>query len=124
MDFHIPRIPSEVFMPPEHQVARGDYADVYYDRLTDAIIEFQERLDDDHEVAIRLVSFGQSVVIHVTDVGYRNPKLIVFYGLTQDGNPVELIQHVSQISFLLIAERKLDPNAAPRRIGFNRDDAS
>ncbi len=48
--------------------------------------------------------------------GIGGPDFVKFYGMNLDGNPVELIQHISQVSALLVAL----PNEedAPRRIGF------
>lgn len=122
--FVVPRIEIPHITPPEITVAENDYADVYHDRLLAAIGDFERNLDNDHEVAIRLVSFGQTVTFHVVGIGYRNPKLIVFHGVTDDGRPIELVQHVSQISFLLMAERKLNPSDAPHRIGFKTESAT
>nr|BDD43637.1 hypothetical protein 6 [Bacillaceae bacterium] len=93
-------------------------ASEFYKRLVEMINDFNNNLDDEHEVGMRLVSFGQSVQFHVEDLGYYDPSLIRFYGRTEDGSNIELIQHVSQISFLLMAVKKLDPDAPKRQIGF------
>jgi hypothetical protein len=82
------------------------------------IQDFEASLDKDHEVGIRLVSFGQTLVIHVHQVGYIQPNLVLFVGLTSDQQPVRLIQHQSQLSFLLMAVQRLDPNSEKRPIGF------
>jgi hypothetical protein len=52
------------------------------------------------------------------DIGYWNPSLISFQGRTDDGQPVELIQHVSQISILLMKLKRPDPSKPKRKIGF------
>lgn len=51
-------------------------------------------------------------------VGFLNLSLIVFKGALDNGNPVELVQHVSQLSFLLVAVKRVDPNQPKRKIGF------
>ncbi|MGD1717315.1 DUF6173 family protein [Dapis sp. BLCC M172] len=43
----------------------------------------------------------------VSAISYRNPSLIIFYGFTNNGEPVKLMQNVSQISLLLISLQKL-----------------
>jgi hypothetical protein len=97
-------------------------ASEFEERLTKMIKDFEEELEPTQEVGVRLVSFGQTVVFHLQDIGYYNPSLIRFYGRTENGEPVELIQHVSQISVLLMRVPALDPEQ-PRRIGFHaRDD--
>ena len=63
-----------------------------------------------------LVSFGRQVTLHVHRIGYSVPAIITFDGVTDDGERVQLIQHVFQLSFLLIAVKKLE--SQPRRIGF------
>lgn len=98
--------------------ARNFYlADYQYEILMRSIKEFEDTLDDDHEVAIQLASFGESIIMNVTDIGYSNPSLIHFYGYV-DGKKAELIQHVSKLNFLLLAVPKSDPNRPARRIGF------
>ena len=80
------------------------------------IKEFEGTLDD-HEVAVRLASFGQSITMSVTDIGYSNPSTLCFLRLIGDQRAT-LIQHMSQLNFLLLAVRKADPEKPPRRIGF------
>lgn len=99
---------------------RLDYslADYQYEILMKSIHNFESSLDDNQEIAIQLASFGQSILMHVTDIGYSNPSLIHFYGYVND-KKTELIQHVSQLNFLLTTITKLDPNKPARRMGFN-----
>jgi hypothetical protein len=92
----------------------------FHRRLVEWIAEFESSLDADHEVALRLVSFGQTMQFHLTDLSWWNPSLIRFDGVTERGDPVQLIQHVSQISVLLMKRPKL--GATPRRIGFHAED--
>jgi hypothetical protein len=83
-------------------------------------LSFDEELDQDHEVGMKLVTYGQAVTIHVTKLGFFNPSLIMFFGDTEDGDRVQLIQHVSQISFLLVALPKLNPDEPKRPFGFEQ----
>ncbi|WP_432774886.1 DUF6173 family protein [Brevibacillus gelatini] len=101
-------------MQPDQNLASD-----FHKRLIQMIAEFELALDEQHEVGMRLVSFGQNVTLRVDGIGYYNPSLIRFFGTTEAGAPVELIQHVSQISFLLMAVKKADPANPPKRIGFN-----
>jgi hypothetical protein len=71
---------------------------------------------------VRLVSFGQAVVFRLHDIGYSNPSLISFVGVTEDGDPVELIQHVSQISILLTRLPRQNPEEPRKPIGFHSVD--
>lgn len=84
--------------------------------LKSYIEAFESSLADDEEVAVRLVSFGGAVTFHAEQIGFSKPNVITFYGVTPQGERVQLIQHVSQLSFLLQAAKKL--GESPRRIGF------
>ena len=103
---------SEI-MPPR------DYclADYQYELLCQYVKEFQNELDDEHEVGLFLASFGQSILLSVTDIGYSNPSLIHFYGY-YNGMEAHLIQHINQLNYLLTPIPHSDPNKPARRIGF------
>ena len=106
-------------MPP----IKTDYsmADYSYEVIMERIKEFEDELDDDHEVAVQLASFGTSILMNVTDIGYSNPSTLVFYGFV-NGQRATLIQHMSQLNFLLLAAKKADPEKPARRIGFALSD--
>ena len=101
------------FKPPLSNVNPAAWA---YKRLAEYIRDFEAELDDDHEIGARLVSFGQSVVFHIEDVGYYGPDIITFHGRNDAMEKVQLIQHISQLSVLLVAVKKQQDK--PRRIGF------
>lgn len=92
-------------------------ADYTYEVIVRRIKEFQDELDDNHEVALQLASLGQSITLAVTSIGYSNPSTLVFSGYV-DGRPATLIQHMTQLNFLLLSMPKQDPEKPPRRIGF------
>lgn len=96
-------------------------ADFQYEILMEYIKEFESELNDDEEVALQLTSFGQSILLQVTDIGYHNPSIITFYGYVND-RPAQLIQNVSQLSFLLSSAPKADPSNPAKRIGFISDE--
>ena len=118
--FRIPEF-DRIRIPPNPLVehAKDNYASEFHDRLSSWIRTFDQGLDENHEVGIRLVSFGQTVTFHLTDIGFWNPSLISFNGFGENGEPVELIQHVSQISILLtkLPRLHLDHNKVP--FGFH-----
>ena len=55
---------------------------------------------------------------HVTGLGYIEPSLILFIGHHDDRRLIELVQHVSKISFLLTVLRRMNPDEPRRKIGF------
>ncbi|UUW72355.1 DUF6173 family protein [Pseudomonas oryzihabitans] len=93
-------------------------ADEFYRRIIQWVNDFHRDIGDEYEVGGQLVSFGREVTFSFTSVGYWNPSLISFVGTTSNGDPVELVQHVSQISILLIRQRRINPEEPKRPIGF------
>ena len=111
---------SEPYVPSFHMkslMRDHSMADYAHEVILKRIKEFQDELDDEHEVALQLASFGQSITLAVTAIGYSNPSTLVFYGYV-NGRPATLIQHMSQLNFLLLSVQKQDPGKPPRRIGF------
>jgi len=72
------------------------------------IREFEASLNENEEVGARLVTFGQSITFHINQVGFSKPNLVTFYGVTDNGDKVQLVQHVSQLSVLLIAMKRTE----------------
>lgn len=92
-------------------------ADWMYEKIMKQISEFESKLDSDSEVAVRLASFGSSILMSIEDIGFQNPDLLYFYGMV-DGKPAQLIQHINQLNFLLWSVPKLDPQQPARRIAI------
>lgn len=96
----------------------GNFANEFHLRLTCWINDFHRELDDEYEVGGQLVSFGQTQTFTFISIGYWNPSLISFKGFREDGSPIELVQHVSQISVLLIRMKRHNLDEPKRPIGF------
>lgn len=117
-EIHISNDLSEELINPKYtRRPPADYADIAYENIIEQIREFEDELDSNHEIALQLASFGKSITLAVTDIGYSNPSTLVFYGFV-DNRPATLIQHLSQLNFLLLSVEKADPEKPPRRIGF------
>lgn len=88
--------------------------------LEEQIREFETEIDDASDVGIKLVSFGQTMVVHIETISHMQPNLIVFVGNLDDevGPRVRLVQHMSQLSFLLVGLPRLEPEKPRRPIGF------
>lgn len=80
------------------------------------VSSFEANLDNEHEVGVSLAYFGGVVVFHAERIGFSAPNVITFYGTTAEGEKLQLIQHVPQLSFLLKSVKKMEDK--PRRIGF------
>lgn len=99
---------------------KGD-SDTIVDDLISAINSYNENLDDSEEVAVMLTSFGQSLTVQIEKIGYVGSKLIKFKGYIVDNeSPVELLQHVSQLNFLLVSVKRVDTSVPKKVIGFTK----
>ena len=87
-----------------------------YQNLVECINNLEKSFDDQHEIGARLVAFGSSVTFHLQDMNYYDPNIINFYGKNEEGEALQLIQHVSQLSVMLITLKKQSDK--PVRIGF------
>jgi hypothetical protein len=103
------------------QVPQPELASDFFKKLSHYMDEFDKTLDQEHELGVKLVSFGQTIQFTVRNLGYYNPKLICFYGTMPDGSPVQLIQHINQISFLLTTLERKHPEQPKQPIGFRPD---
>ena len=95
------------------------YASLLFNSLKEQIADFQSRLKPDEEVAALLASFGTTVIIRVSSIGYRLPHLIMLKGYEEGSDrEVELLQHVSQVNILL-KSIPVKPGKQRRTIGFD-----
>lgn len=96
--------------------AAYSYSETQFEIIKRYILEFQATLDDEHDLGVLLTNFGNSVLMQVTEIGYERSVLMVFKGYV-DGRMATLIQHVSQLNFLLTTVPK-EPDVPHRTIGF------
>ncbi len=82
------------------------------------IINHQANLPDTDDVALQVVHFNQNTIILVENIGYIGYNLVCFYGTDSQGKPMELIQHIHQLNFLLTVAQKPVPDTPKRKIGF------
>lgn len=88
-----------------------------YERIVLYIQKFEEELDNDHEVGMGFV--GSNVgSLRIQGMGYFAPDMVTFYGVSAEGAKMQLVQHVNQLSVLLVSEPKSKKEAEPMRIGF------
>ena len=88
-----------------------------YQRLILYIQNFEEQLDEEHEVAVGFAG-GMAGVLKIEGIGYFDPDIVTFYGADQSGMKTQLIQHVSQLAVTLRAMPKDTLEDSPRRVGF------
>lgn len=107
-------LPDAVAKRPVTQKSAAEWA---YERLILYIQNFEETLDNEHEVAMGFAG-SNTGVIRIEGIGFFDPDIVTFYGTDEHGSKTQLIQHVTQLSVMLRALPKPVAAEAPRRIGF------
>lgn len=102
-------------------ISRQNLASEFCKKLYKEINEFDLTLESESEVIVRLVSFGETIQFGVESIGFSDPSLLLFSGHTADGSHVQLVQHVSQISMLLLAAKRPNPEEPKFPIGFRQE---
>lgn len=96
----------------------GYFAKQTCEQIIQIINDFEEPLMVEEQVGIRLTTFGNQT-FSIDSVSFRNPDIIIFSGTFQTGEPVQLVQHVTQVNLLLVAVKRKDDTSKPRRkLGF------
>ena len=88
-----------------------------YERLILYIQNFEEQLDNEHEVAMGFTG-GDAGVLKIEGMGYFDPDIVTFYGSDPTGGKTQLVQHVSQLNVMLRTLPKPKEQPEPMRIGF------
>lgn len=111
MDLSIPKLPDLAAVMKD----KNNPAGYMLERLSKLIAAFQHGLSEDVEIAM-LVAGAGTIPFRLRGVRVSNPDILIFNGIDEDGNPVQLVQHHSQMSVMLTAVPKLEET--PYRIGF------
>lgn len=110
-ELSVPDIPDIEPLPISYS-----YSDTQFEVLKKYIKDFESTLDREHEVGVLLTNFGQSIIMQVTEISYEKSVLMIFKGYV-NGKMSTLIQHVSQLNFLLTSVEK-EPDRPKWTIGF------
>lgn len=92
------------------------WSDTQFEIIKKHITEYEKTVDSEHEVAVWLTNFGQSILMQVTNITYEESVLLIFKGYV-NGKMSTLIQHINQLNFLLTSVEK-EPDRPKRNIGF------
>lgn len=101
----------------EKSVAQKSPAQWAYERLILYIQNFENTLDNEHEVAMGFTG-GDAGILRIEGMGYFDPDIVTFYGSDPTGVKNQLVQHVSQLNVMLRALPKQVEQDEPNRIGF------
>ncbi len=109
-----PEVPEAVASTPVAQKSPAQWA---YERIILYIQNFEQQLDNEHEVAMGFAG-GDAGVMRIEGLGYFDPDIVTYYGTDGMGTKTQLVQHVSQLNVMLRAMPKDANHAEPNRIGF------
>ncbi|MEM8654837.1 MAG: hypothetical protein AAGF36_08830 [Pseudomonadota bacterium] len=107
-------VPKGVAKTPPEKKSPAQWA---YERIILYLKNFEESLDNEHEMAMGFTG-GDAGVLRIEGMGYYPPDIVTFYGSDPTGAKTQAIQHVSQLNVMLRALPKAVEQAEPRRIGF------
>jgi hypothetical protein len=103
--------------PGSEEHASDSPAQWAFDRIAHQIRNFEDRLSDDEEIGLRQVAAPNQSLMHIEDIYYWGPDMLIYYGRNEEGKPMQLLQHYTQMSILLTAVPKTRDE--PIRIGFH-----
>lgn len=107
-------LPTTVASKPVQQKSPAEWA---YERLILYIQNFEQQLDNEHEIAMGFTG-GDAGVLRIEGMGYFDPDMLTFSGTDSYGAKTQLVQHVSQLNVMLRALPKQAETKEPNRIGF------
>lgn len=100
------------------EIAASSVASEVSKRLESVFSDYMQTLKDNEEIGVALASFGVCRQIAVETVRAYDPNILAIDGY-EDGQKVTLVQHISQLNFLLIPlPISSDAGKARRKIGF------
>ncbi len=107
-------LPKAIAEQPADAKSEAQWA---YERIILYIQNFEEQLDNEHEVAMGFTG-ADAGVLKIEGIGYFDPDIVTFYGSDTEGAKTQLIQHVSQLNVMLRALPRQSDEVEPNRIGF------
>jgi len=96
-------------------------AECMFKKLMAHIADFERGLNSDQEVGASMVSFGDKP-FYIGGIGYHGNDMIIFYGASAAGEPVKLMQHVTQTNVMLTVMARREDHKEAKRIGFRSED--
>ncbi len=96
-------------------------AECMFKKLMAHIADFERGLNKDQEVGASMVSFGDKP-FYIGGIGYHGNDMIIFYGASITGEPVKLMQHVTQTNVMLTVMARQKGHKQAKRIGFRSED--
>ena len=96
-------------------------AECMFKKLMAHIADFERALNKDQEVGASMVAFGDKP-FYIGGIGFHGNDMIIFYGASIKGEPIKLMQHVTQTNVMLTVMARRKGHKVPKRIGFRSED--
>ena len=96
-------------------------AECMFKKLMAHIADFERALNKDQEVGASMVAFGDKP-FYIGGIGFHGNDMIIFYGASTSGEPIKLMQHVTQTNVMLTVMARQKGHKVPKRIGFRSED--
>lgn len=80
--------------------------------------EYSSQIGEDYIVCLG----STNTYFEIAEISYNEPNFIIFKGFDQNNQPMNLIQHISQISLLLSSKKRINTEQPKRIIGFKHQD--
>jgi len=107
-------LPASITRKSVKQKSPAEWA---HPRLVLYIQNFEQQLDNEHEVAMGFAG-NETGVLRIEGLGFFDPDIVTFYGSDEAGGRMQLIQHVSQLNVALRALPIPKAEEPARRLGF------
>jgi hypothetical protein len=65
--------------------------------------ELEERLGPAEDSAVRVLGFGQALLVYGPEIRCLEPALLRLDGVDDQDRPVQVLQHVSQLNLAVVA---------------------
>lgn len=107
-----PRMPNISHIPI---IKDTKMADTFYERLKSNIEGFEKKLKSNEQLML-YCSDQAGDIIHVTDIGYHNPYLILFYGFDSEKKECSIMVHMNSVQ---LNTKIINTEEKKRKIGFH-----
>lgn len=106
---------SELLIKHREIESAENYAKTTFELIT----EFNNSLEQEFETGLVLVNYDNNLVLNIRSIAYRNPSIIIFQGENSaTSDPIELVQHISQVNILFTKIKRQEPSKPKNPIGF------
>jgi len=104
-------------------IQEGSTAASIAHQIHKAILKYQAMLPAGQDVALEVfhTQFNTCILIFVEKIDYIGYTIISFYGTDSKGAPIELIQNLNQLSFLLTSVPMMSGQNEKRKIKFHEE---